>query len=324
LYWNFYKNGNRNVFVAEYGDWEYYAQNAGFNQKTFDNLKADERTSRQLRGSGEKRLSQQALNFSEAAASNRKGTGTIGQANWLMFDYNRGYADDLETSGIADIFRVPKFSYYFYQSQRPPHEVYPYPVASEPMVYIASYNTRQSSSDITVYSNCQEVELLLGDNLLSRQSAIKDPVFGSLTFPPFHFTNVPVGTANLMAIGYIDGKEAARHKVSLAGEPAQIKLQVDLEGIPIGAFTADVFVVNAYITDSSGNTVYDADSKVQFAIEGNGAIVGQNLVQAQAGVASVVVRTENMDSLLVIEATVSGLKSHRLVMQRSASGAGNR
>lgn len=316
LYWNFYKNGKRNVLVVEYGDWEYYAQNAGFNQKVFGDLKADERTSRQLRGSGEQRLLQQALNFSEAAASNRRGIGTIGHANWLMFDYNRGYATDLEASGIADIFRTPKFSCYFYQSQRPPQEQYPAPVVSGPMVFIASYNNHLSSQYITVYSNCEEVELLVGERIFARQTAIKDSAFASLRFPPYRFANVPVGTAKLTAVGYIDGQEAARHEVAAAGASAHIRLKADLEGIAINENYPDIFFVNAWVTDSSGNTVYDANVLVEFRVEGSAEILGKNPVIAEAGIASALVRTETMDSFLVISANSPGLLPDRLVLKK--------
>jgi beta-galactosidase len=275
-------------------------------------LKEEERTSRQLRGAGEKALLQQAFNYQEAANSNRKGFSTIGDANWLMFDYNRGYADDLEASGVSDFFRIPKFAYYFYESQRPPQEELKAPLQSGPMVYIASYWTENSSNDIRVFSNCEEVELLLNGKSIEKMKAVRDEYSSQLAYPPFVFDVEDFEPGTLSAKGYIDGKEVAVHEVSTPGKASQIILEADLSGIPISKNTADVIFVYARICDENGTTIPDATNLVQFTIEGEGELIGENPVKAEAGIATILLKTELFTSPIVIEATSEGLKEGEL------------
>lgn len=306
-YWNFYKDGKRKIFIAEYGDWEYYAQNAGFNQKAFADLKAEERNSRQLRDAGEVRLLQQALNFQEAANSNRKGIGTIGHANWLMFDYNRGYADNIEASGISDIFRLPKLTYYFYQSQRPPEINLQAPLESGPMVFIASYWNEASPTDIKIFSNCEEVELALNGKVISRQKPEINPFSDHLAYPPFIFQVDGFEPGTLTATGYIDDSAVATHEVTTAGPPAQIRLEIDESGVPVSKNTPDVLFIYAHILDESGHPVFTATNEIEFSVEGEAELIGMNPVRAEAGIASILLKINDDDQRAEISAT-----SHKL------------
>jgi len=314
-YWSNYKDGKRNLFIAEYGDWEYYAQNAGFNQKDFKDLKEEERTSRQLRGAGEKALLQQALNFQEAANSNRKGKSTIGDANWLMFDYNRGYADDIEASGISDIFRIPKFTYYFYQSQRPPQEVVAEPAQSGPMVQIASYWTEDSPTDIRVFSNCEEVELLLNGKSIEKKKAERDEYSSHLEYPPFVFNLDAFEPGTLSAKGFIDGKEVAQHEVSTTGKATNIVLLADLLGIPINTKAQDVIFIYACICDENGIIIPDAAKQIEFIVEGDAKIIGENPVEAEAGIATIILKTVQFTKPIMVSARSEGLNDGEIKLK---------
>ncbi|MBN2614335.1 MAG: DUF4982 domain-containing protein [Bacteroidales bacterium] len=309
-YWINYKDGKRPVFVAEYGDWEYYAQNAGFNQTQFKGLKPGDRSSRQPRDAGEQRLLQQELNFQEAANSNEKGRGhgTVGQANWLMFDYNRGYANDLETSGISDIFRLPKFSYYFYRSQRDAHEPVTAPATGGPMVYIASYWTKKSDRDVKVFSNCGEVELFLNGKSLGKKKPVRNRFSNELPHPPFLFHLKSFVPGTLKAVGYIDGKAVAEYMVRTPGKPAALVLEVDKSGIPVSDKNKDVVFVYAKVVDENGTVCPYDSSLVDFSVQGNARLVGGNPFRARAGIASIVLQTEPTKNPIVISARSKGIK----------------
>ena len=313
-YWKKY-NGETALFTGEYGDWEYFAQDAGLNQAGYAGLKGDERTSRQLRGAGEKRLLQQASNFQEAHNDNLK-SPHLGDASWLMFDYNRGYSPDIESSGIMDIFRLPKFSYYFYKAQVSPLDSGIFKI--EPFVKIASYwNNSSDFKNLKVYSNCNEVALYLNNTLIERKSGTKNAISGYLNFPPVVFNLNDFKSGQLKAVGYIKNKTVAQDIVNTAGQPDRIILSYDKSLKFLKADGADVVFVYATLTDKNGNTVVDSDRSIQFEVTGGGQIIGQNPVKSEAGIATILLQAGIKPQDIIMNAKGDGLLPNSLIIKTS-------
>lgn len=297
-YWKNYK-GKTPLLTGEYGDWEYFAQDAGLNQAGYAGLKSDERTSRQLRGDGEKRLLQQATNFQEAHNDNLRNPH-LGDANWLMFDYNRGYSPDIESSGIMDIYRLPKFSYYFYQTQI--H-------TGKPTVKIASYwNLNSDYKNLKVYSNCDEVALYLNNKLVERKAGAKTGIADYLPCPPVVFSLKKFEAGQLKAVGFINNKAVSKDIVTTAGKAEKIKLTYDKSGKALKADGGDAVFVYATITDKNENPVTNSDVLVEFEVNGNAKLIGQNPVKAEAGIATILLQAGTTPESLIIEAKSEGFK----------------
>jgi beta-galactosidase len=296
--------------VSEYGDWEYYAQNAGLNQDDWADLKEEERTSRQLLNSGEARLLQQARNLQEAHNDNLT-TPAFADSYWVMFDYNRGYSPDLEASGIMNIYRLPKYSYYFFQSQRDAREQSPL-FDSGPMVFIASewsdsQLNEKSSSQVRVFSNADEVELWLNGVLISRNTPSQDKYSTHIAHPPFEFDLQNYKAGKLVAKAFIKGKQVAEHQVTTAQKPTTIRLTIDKSGKELVAGVNDVVFVYAQLFDKQGNSVPINGENITFSVQGDIEILHSSSALTEQGRAAVLIRIGQTLSGGKIKATAAKL-----------------
>ena len=272
--------------VSEYGDWEYYAQNAGFAQDSWGDLKAEARTSRQSLSAGEARLLQQAINVQEAHNDNLS-TPAFADGYWAMFDYNRGYADDLELSGVMSLERLPKFAWHFFRSQRPAHEVSAY-YDSGPMVKIASYWMPNSNPVVRVFSNADEVELLLNGRSLGRRAPTRDRIGSRIAHPPFLFDVGGFAPGVMEAVAYQGGVAVARDRVETHGPATGYCLSIDDAGIPVGL--RDLVFLRARLRDAKGRPTPTDEAELTFTAAPGWEIVGSASARSEAGIASILVR----------------------------------
>lgn len=280
--------------VSEYGDWEYFAQNAGLEQHQWKDLQPAARNSRQLRGDGEARLLQQALNFQEAHNDNLQ-TRAFADGIWVMFDYNRGYAPEIEASGVMDILRLPKPAYWFFRSQRDPGEV----IAGRPvgpLVHIANDWTEASPREVRVFANVEEVALVLNGKPVERRRPDASRLTSHLKHPPFTFTLPAFEAGTLRAVGYRSGREVAHDERRTPGLPDSLALRFDFSGRSFGSSGKDAIFCYAEVQDRNHVVTPTAAWPVFFGTTGGIRCTGANVVLSEAGIATALIESDTGDA----------------------------
>ena len=207
----------------------------------------------------------------------------LGGFAWSMFDYdnevNYTNTDNVFYSGLYDIFRLAKMPSYFYKSQKDP--------ATDPMVYIASYWTAGSPRDVTVFSNCDEVELFVNGVSVGRQTP---NLYTNLPHPAYEFKNVKYQAGAIEAVGYINGKEAASYKVTTPGDPVKLILEPQYDSIV--ADGSDFTSVAIYAVDENGQVVPYANNKVTISVSGDGRFIGEKTISLEGGSAAFFIQSQ--------------------------------
>jgi len=124
-------------------------------------------------------------------------------------------------------------------------------------------NTAAHSESVEVYTNCEEVELLLNGQSLGRQKLHADA--SPLTW------NVLYAPGSLKAVGYNQGSQVAEDELRSAGKAARIVLSPERATVSSGGEDAVTIVATA--VDEAGVPVPDAANEVQFTVAGPAQIL---------------------------------------------------
>jgi beta-galactosidase len=280
----------RPVMLSEYGDWDYGGSTS---------------TSRVSRSQGEAAMLQQMSNHYESLSLDRGLAWLSGDALWSAYDYQNSFSAGVTLSGALDIFRIPKFSAFFYKSQRAPGDTLePGSAKGGPMVFIASNWTSTSARPVTVFSNCDQVSLYLNNTLVATQS----PVTGTnLEHPKFSFNVSAFQSGTLRADGLIGGTVRATHSVTTPGTATRIVVSIDTADMPLAADGSDIAIVYASILDANGTVVPTASNSVTFTLSGPADFIGNNPQPADAGIATILLRSRTTGGLITVSASATGL-----------------
>lgn len=241
-----------------------------------------------------------------------------GAIGWCAFDYHThkdfGSGDRICHHGVMDIYRLPKMAAYFYRSQKSP---------SDEVVLHAATNWTMGdragggNNPLTVFSNCDEIEVFIGDDSCGRFEPDTDQ-YPHLIHPPFTVNwpepYNPWGTEfrDLTIRGYIKGEGVAEHKIDSNHVPHHLRLNANTTSMrPDGVDMARIAV---QIVDKYGNVLPYQSRIVHISIEGDAAIVGDNPLMLFGGQAAFFLKSRHSSGDVIVRAVTKDVSPVTLLI----------
>lgn len=317
-------NLDKPIIIAEHGDW-----NFGGSSST-SRVTREAVNNYGVKG-GDEGMLIQADNIQESEQLNRsRGKAWLGaEMYWDYADY-AGFDNRLIYCGIVDLYRLPKYGAYFYQSQRPADaDLSDYGLKSGPMVFIANAWDENAGTEVRIYTNCDTVELFLNGKSLGERGHdgtiwsphgdgslvnFPDPDLSkeisadSLENPPVTFQLDEYEPGELKAVAKIDGVERATYIRRTPEEASKIQLRAESqEPVPLDGSSAKLVWID--VTDSQGTVVTSDYGDINLEVEGPGLVVGPKTISARGGQVGVWVKSKRGTGDITLTATREGLES---------------
>ncbi len=267
----------------------------------------------------EERLIDHALlhaRIQDGQLGNPRIAGAIG---WCAFDYAThkefGSGDRICYHGVMDIYRLPKWAAYFYQSQQAPERK----IVLQPATHWTMGDRSGGGNDpLTVFSNCDQVEAIIGESHLGRVNP-DSKHYPHLAHPPFTLPIPEKYSAwgqsefyDLQLVGYLNGEKVAEHWVASRQLPTRLELATDTD--QLSADGTDMTRLIVRITDAYGNPLPYAASVIHFEVEGPADLIGQNPFPLIGGQAALLLKARQEPGEVHIKARCAGLNEAKIQM----------
>lgn len=253
----------------------------------------------------------------------RPGTGkrvSSGGAKIIFSDTNTHFrgVENYRRSGDTDPMRIPKDSYFAHQVMWDG-----WVDTENPRLHIVGHWNYEPGvvKPVYVVSNTDSVALFLNGKPMGQ--AQRDYHF-LFTFDKIAFT-----PGVLEAVGYNDGKEAARMQLRTAGKPAKLKLAAIQHPKGWKADGADLVLLQVEVVDAEGNRCPLANDLIHFTVEGpaewrggiaqglDNYILSEKL-PVECGVNRALLRSSVTAGKVVVRAEAEGLASASLELVSSS------
>jgi beta-galactosidase len=220
----------------------------------------------------------------------------VGGTLWHGVDHQRGYHADAFWGGFLDATRQPKYADAMFRSQVPADACLPW-VATGPFVEVAHLMHPSSDGDVTVFSNCDEVRLVVNGELFGCLSTHPEgthmPHHPVVFEGAFRFFRHGLKGQCLKAEGLIDGEVVATATRRTWDRRQNLVVTVDLCGAPLVADGSDFVPVVVRIVDKHGEVVRLTDDTIRFTVVGPAELIGE-------GVAAINPQTLNFGEAVIL------------------------